>query len=69
MSPLKDLPQEPRIDINEQEGQESDKAIPDGDSPEASVSRGVVSSIYTVNGGAHHAKVVKEAILRVRRTK
>lgn len=50
-------------------GQESEKAIPDGDTPEASVSRGVVSFAMTVNPGARFTKAIKETILRVWRTK
>ncbi len=60
--------QESRMAANQQEGQESEKAIPDGDSQEASVSRGVVSLIKTVDGDSHHANVVKETVLRVWRT-
>ena len=53
---------------NQQQGQESEKAIPDGDSPEASVSRGVVSHASNVNGGPRHADRVVETILRIWRT-
>ena len=64
--PPKGFLHEPRIAANQQEGQESEKAIPDGDSPEASVSRGVVSFISTANKGSRHTNVFKETILRVR---
>ena len=67
--PLKDIWQEPSAAANHQEGQESEKAIPDGDTPEASVSRGVVSLSMRVNRGARYTKVIKETILRVWRTK
>lgn len=50
---------EPRIAANRQQGQESEKAIPDGDSPEASVSRGVVSFVSIVNEGSRHANISK----------
>ncbi len=66
--PPKDFSQVSKTAANQQEGQESEKAIPDGDSPEASVSRGVVSLVNTVNGDSHHANVVQETVLRVWRT-
>ena len=37
-----------------QEGQESEKVIPDGDSPEASLSRGVVSAIGALDRDLRH---------------
>lgn len=67
--PLKGFSHEPRTAAKVQQGQESEKAIPDGDSPEASVSRGVVSDAGTTKGDSRHPNVVKETILRVRRTK
>ena len=54
---------------NQQQGQESEKSIPDGDSPEASVSRGVVSLVNWIDGSSRHADFIKETILRVWRTK
>ena len=67
--PSNDISQEPSAAANHQEGQESEKAIPDGDTPEASVARGVVSFAMTVNRGARYTKAIKETILRVWRTK
>ena len=66
--PLKDISQKPSAAANHLQGQESEKAIPDGDTPEASVSRGVVSFSMMVNRGARNTKVIKETILRVWRT-
>lgn len=67
--PPKGFPASARIAANQHEGQESEKAIPDGDSPEASVARGVVSFVAAVNEGSRHANVYKETILRVWRPK
>lgn len=64
--PSKSFPQKPRIAANRQEGQESEKATADGDSPEASVSRGVVSSSSTVVEGPPRANFFIETVLRVR---
>ena len=67
--PVKDISQKPSAAANHYEGQESEKAIPDGDTPEASVSRGVVSLSMAVHRDARYTKVIKETILRVWRTK
>lgn len=67
--PPEGFPHERSIAANQQKGQESEKAIPDGDSPEASVSRGVVSFVSTVNKDSRHSNVVKETVLRVWRPK
>ena len=69
MVPPKSPSHEPRIAANQQEGQESEQSIPNGDSPEASVSRGVVSSVGTINEISRHADAFKATILRVWRPK
>lgn len=67
--PPKNFPHEARISANQEEGQESEKSIPNGDSPEASVSRGVVSFAGIMNEISQPADAFKEIILRVWRPK
>ena len=66
--PLQGFSQKPSTSVNHQEGQKSEKAVPDGDSPEASVSRGVVSSTKRSGRGFRHVNAIKEIVLRVWRT-